>query len=363
MTRNARYPSEIAALKRLLPFCLVFAAAGGLWANEIDNCVQSQMRRQHIPGLSLAVVKEGKVVVAKGYGLANVEHNVAAKPETVYQSGSIGKQFTATAVMLLVGEGKLRLDDKIKKYLDGTPQAWETITVRHLLTHTSGIKNYGPEDLNYRQDYSEKQLLQKVVSLPLDFSPGEKWSYSNTGYILLGIIIRKASGEFYGEYLRKRVFAPLGMDTTRIISEEDIVPNRAAGYRLVNGQLKNQEWVSPSLNTTADGSLYLTVLDLAKWDAALYTERLLKRAALEQMWTAVKTNDGKSHPYGFGWKIGQFRGQKVVEHSGEWQGFQTYIARLLDDKLTIIVLTNLAQADPRKVVYDVADCYLPALSP
>jgi len=122
----------------------------------------------------------------------------------------------------------------------------------------------------------------------MDFAPGEKWSYSNTGYMVLGIVIRRASGEFYGDYLRKRVFTPLGMETARIISEEDIIPNRAAGYHLVNGQLKNQEWVSPSLNTTADGSLYLTVLDLAKWDAALYTEKVLKRSSLEQMWTPVK---------------------------------------------------------------------------
>ena len=316
-------PNIVATLKRVLTVSFfVFVAAGGLWADETDDYVQSQMQRQLIPGLSLAVIKEGKVILAKGYGLANVEHNVPAKPETIYQSGSLGKQFTATAVMLLVEEGKLRLDDKITKYLDGTPQAWKGITVRHLLTHTSGIKNYGPEDLNYRQDYTEKELLHKVVSLPMDFAAGEKWSYSNTGYMLLGIVIRRASGEFYGDYLRKRVFTPLGMKTARIISEEDIIPNRAAGYRLVKGQLKNQEWVSPLLNTTADGSLYLTVLDLAKWDAALYTEKLLKRPSLEQMWTPVKTTDGKSHPYGFGWAIGDPRATGLSSTAGLGKGFR-----------------------------------------
>ncbi len=354
-------PNIAATLKWVLTVSfLMFSAAGGLWGDETDDYVQSHMQRQHIPGLSLAVVKKGKLILAKGYGLANVEHNVPAKPETIYQSGSLGKQFTATAVMLLVEEGKLRLDDKITKYLDGTPQAWKGITVRHLLTHTSGIKNYGPEDLNLRQDYAEKELLQKVVSFPMDFAAGEKWCYSNTGYMLLGIIIRRASGEFYGDYLRKRVFTPLGMETARIISEEDIVPNRAAGYRLVKGQLKNQEWVSPSLNTTADGSLYLTVLDLVKWDAALYTEKLLKRPSREQMWTPVKTTDGKSHPYGFGWSIGEFRGHKVVEHSGAWQGFQTYITRFVDDKLTVIVLANLGEANPGEIAHGVAHRYLTA---
>ena len=347
-------------VKRLLTVSfLVVSAAVGLWAGEIDDYVQAQMQRQHIPGLSLAIVKEGKVILAKGYGFSNVEHNVPAKPETIYQSGSLGKQFTATAVMLLVEEGKLGLDDEITKYLDGTPQAWKGITVRHLLTHTSGIKNYSPEDLNYRQDYSEQELLQKAAALPMDFAAGERWSYSNTGYMLLGMIIRKASGEFYGDYLRKRVFLPLGMETARIISEEDIIPNRAAGYHYINGQLKNQEWVSPSLNSTADGSLYLTVLDLAKWDAALYTEKLLKQSSLEQMWTPVKTTDGKSNPYGFGWFIGESQGHRVIEHSGAWQGFQSYIARFVDDKLTVIVLVNLIESNTRKIVYGVAHRYLP----
>jgi CubicO group peptidase (beta-lactamase class C family) len=341
---------------------LFVARLDALGADEIDDLVQAQMKQQRIPGLSLAVVKEGKVILAKGYGFANVEHGVPAKPETVYQSGSVGKQFTATAVMMLVEEGTLALDDRISKYLDDTPEAWKDITVRHLLTHTSGIKTYGPRDLNFRQDYTEGELVKKAASFPLDFTPGEKWRYSNTGYVLLGVIIRKASGEFYGDLLRKRIFMPLGMETTRIINEEDIVPNRAAGYRLLRGQLKNQEWVSPSLNTTADGSLYLTILDLAKWDAGLYTEKLLKRASLEQMWTPVKTTDGKSHDYGFGWGVREVRGHKVQEHGGAWQGFVSAIVRYPNDKLTVIVLTNLAGANPRKIVQGVVGHYLPELA-
>jgi D-alanyl-D-alanine carboxypeptidase len=348
----------------LLSLLLLQVVIPSAFSAEVDAVVEAYMKERHIPGLSLAVVKEGKVVLAKGYGFANVEHKVPAKAETVYQSGSTGKQFTATAVMMLVEEGKLGLNDKINKHLKGTPETWRDITIRHLLTHTSGIKTYSPSDIDFRRDYSEEELVKKAASLPLDFvPPGAKWKYSNTGYVLLGIIIHKAAGEFYGDYLRRRVFEPLGMDTARIISEADIIAHRAAGYTLINGQLKNQAWVSPALNTTADGSLYLTVLDMARWDAALYTEKLLKKGSLTQMWTPVKTLDGKTNPYGFGWAVHEIKGRQVVEHGGVWQGFAAQIIRYPNDKLTVIVLTNLTQGNPGKLAVQVADVYLPEAAP
>ena len=260
--------------------------------SNIDEYLRTQMQAQQIPGVALAVVRDGKIVLARGYGLANVEHQVPVKPETIFQSGSTGKQFTATAVMMLVEEGKLSLEDKITKYFTDAPESWSNITVRHLLTHTSGMTDY-PRDFDLRRDYTEDDLLQRIKTIPLAFKPGEKWSYSNLAYVTLGILIHKVSGKFYGDFLQERVFKPLDMSTARIISEADIIPNRAAGYRVANGQLKNQDWVSPSLNTTADGALYLTIYDMAKWDAALYTEKLLKRSSLEQMWTKVKLNDGQ----------------------------------------------------------------------
>jgi len=347
----------------LILFSLLIPYPFSAQTDEVDDYVRAQMQKRNIPGLSLAVVKNGEIIKAKGYGLANVELNVPASPQTVYQSGSVGKQFTATAVMMLVEDGKINLDDRIGKYLDDAPELWKDITIRHLLTHTSGIKNYGNRDLNYRLDYTDEELVKKAASFPLDFAPGEKWSYSNTGYVLLGIIIKKASGKFYGDLLRERIFAPLKMDTARVITEEDIVPNRAAGYRLVKGELKNQSYVSPSLNRTADGSLYLTVLDLAKWDAALYTEKLLKRASLELMWAPVKLNNGRTHPYGFGWGLGDVRGHKLIEHAGAWQGFTAHIARYVDDKLTIIVMTNLAGGGPGAIAHGVAGLYNPELRP
>jgi len=330
--------------------------------DKIDDYVKAQMQTQKIPGLSIAVVRNGEVVKAKGYGLANVELNVPASADTVYQSGSTGKQFTATAVMMLVEEGKLALDDKINKYFPDSPESWNNITIRHLLTHTSGTTDY-PKDFDFRRDYTEAELLKKAQAIPLAFAPGDKWSYSNLGYVTLGILLSRVTGKFYGEFLQERIFKPLGMNTARIINEPDIVMNRAAGYRMPKGELKNQEWVSPTMNTTADGSLYLTVLDLAKWDAALYTEKLLKKSSFDQIWTPVKLNDGKTRPYGFGWAFDDVRGHKLIEHGGAWQGFTSHIARYVDDKLTIIVMTNRAGANPGLIAHGVAGLYNPDLTP
>lgn len=330
-------------------------------AGKVDEFIKTEMGRQKIPGVSVAVVRGGEIVLVKGYGYANVEHQAPVKPETFFQSGSMGKQFTATAVMMLVEEGKLNLDEKISKYLGEVPLSWQNITVRHLLTHTGGLTDY-PPDFDFRRDYTEDELLKRAQAIPVAFRPGEKWQYSNLGYVTLGILISKVTGKFYGEFLHERIFQPLGM-SARIINEADIVPNRAAGYRLVKGELKNQEWVSPTLNTTADGSLYLTALDMAKWDAALYTEKLLKRASLEQMWTRVKLNDGQTAPYGFGWFLGEVNGHRLIEHGGAWQGFKSDIARYVDDRLTVIVFANLAQANTDKLTHGVAGLYNPAFIP
>jgi len=351
---------------------LLFAAAAQAISEEptsatVEEFVNPELRAQHIPGVALAVVRDGRIILAAGYGMVNVELGVPTKPESIFQTGSVGKQFTATAVMMLVEESKVGLDDKISKYFPDSPPAWKEITVRHLLTHTSGIPDYTEEKsgggINMRTDYTEEELVKKIAGLPLDFQPGEKWSYSNSGYLILGVLIHHVSGEFYGNFLQRRVFQPLQMTSTRIISEADIIPNRSAGYRLVKGELKNQEWVSPSLNTTADGALYTNVLDLAKWDAALYTEKLLKKSSFDQMWTPVKLNSGKTSPYGFGWRVTEVNGHRLLEHGGAWQGFTMHILRYVDDKLTTIVMTNLdsGHSNPSKIAQGVAALYVPAL--
>lgn len=334
-------------------------AAPTAQTNAVDLYIDSEMVKQHIPGLALLVSRGGQVILAKGYGMANVELQVPVKPDTIFQSGSVGKQFTATAVMMLVEEGKIGLDDPLTKYFPDAPVTWKNVTVRELLSHTAGFTDY-PKNFDMRKDYTEAELIKIVEKIPLAYPPGTSWSYSNLGYLTLGIVIHKVTGEFYGDFLHQRIFQPLAMNTTRIISEADIVPNRAAGYRLYKGNLKNQEWVSPTVNTTADGSLYFSIDDLAKWDAALYTEKLLKRSSLEQMWTVAKLNNGQpnSGDYGFGWFIENKKGHHVVEHEGAWQGFETVISRYVDDKLTIVVLTNLEQAEPTLIADHVAEIYL-----
>jgi CubicO group peptidase (beta-lactamase class C family) len=353
-----------ARTRSVLFVCLLFTCATlALSQSSIDSAVadyvKAEMERQHIPGLALLVTRDGKVVRSEGFGLANVEVQVPVKPETIFQSGSVGKQFTATAVMMLVEAGKIGLNDPLTKYFPEAPPSWKNVTVRELLSHTGGFGDY-PKDFNFRKDWTEPQLLKLVESIPLAYPPGTKWEYSNLGYLTLGILIHRVSGEFYGDFLRQRIFQPLGMQATRIISEADIVPNRAAGYRLVKGELKNQEWVAPAMNTTADGSLYFSIVDLSRWDAALYEGKLLKRSSFDLMWTPVKLKNGQSNKagYGFGWFIEERNGHRCIHHDGSWQGFETAIDRYVDDHLSVVALTNLAGAKPGEITKHVAEMYL-----
>ncbi len=336
-------------------------ASSGL-VGRVDDFVRKEMQRQQVPGVAIGIIGKDAVIAAKGYGEANVELRVPVTRETIFESGSVGKQFTAVAVMLQVEDGKLGLDDSITKYFPDAPPSWRPITVRNLLTHTSGIPDYTSQDLDFRRDYTEDALAKVAYGLPLEFEPGSRWSYSNTGYVLLGILIRKVSGRFYGDVLKDRIFTPLGMKTARIISEEDIVPNRSAGYRLVNGQLKNQEWVAPMFNTTADGSLYLSTNDLIAWDRGLRARAILKPQSWLQIYTPVRLKSGRTYPYGFGWFVDDTAGKPWYHHGGEWQGFKTYISRYLADGLTIIVLTNLADARPERFVDGIAAIVDPRLA-
>jgi CubicO group peptidase (beta-lactamase class C family) len=372
--------SKLLVKSGALLFCAVLLAMGTSSSPpadddaKVDAYVRGEMQRERIPGLALGVYRDGKIVKAEGYGIANLEWDVPVKADTIFQSGSVGKQFTATAVMMLVEEGKVGLDDPIQKYFPDAPETWKGIKIRNLLSHTSGLGEYenGPRTkpdgpFYLRLDMTEDELYKRIAAMPMDFKPGEDWSYRNTNYVLLGILIHRVTGKFYGDYLQERIFKPLGMTSTRIISDRNIISNRASGYELVDGQPKNQEWVSPTFNSTADGALYFTVLDLEKWDAALYTQKLLKKSSFDQMWTVMKLNNGQPNKanYGFAWDINEANGHKLIEHGGAWQGFTTHIARYVDDKLTIVVLTNLdaRHAQPDKIAHAVAGLYLPALMP
>jgi CubicO group peptidase (beta-lactamase class C family) len=321
------------------------------------------MKRQHLPGLSVGILRGDQVLLSRGYGYANLELRVPASDSSIYQSGSLGKQFTAAAVTMLAETGRLSLDDSIVKWLPEGRGVWDGIRVRHLLTHTSGLAEYTDSTFDYRKDYTEDQLVRFAASRPLDFPPGERWSYSNTGYAVLGVLVHRITGRFYGEVLHDLIFAPVGMRTTRIISESDIVPNRSAGYQLVDGQLKNQDWVAPSLNTTADGSLYLSVQDLTRWAVALNHQRTPSAAVLAQAWTPVRLNNGGEYAYGFGWDLTEQRGHPRIGHTGSWQGFKTALYRYPEFGLSVIVLANLAEAEPGAIAEGIAGILQPTLQP
>jgi CubicO group peptidase (beta-lactamase class C family) len=338
------------------------AAAPAPLRERIDAFMRAEMERQQVPGVGIGIVKNGKVVLAKGYGFANLEHQVPTKPETLFQAGSLGKQFTAMAVMLQVEAGKLQLTDPLTKYFPGAPESWAGITVRNLLNHTSGLPDL-EGTLDYRKDYTDEDLARFAYALTLEFAPGSRWSYSNTGYVLLGIIVNRVSGTFYGDVLREKVFKPAGMTTARIISEEDIIPHRAAGYRLVNETLKNQEWVSPSLNTTADGSMYVSVRDMIAWDAAVQARAILKPESWKEILTPAPLTSGATYPYGFGWQLEERAGKPLHQHTGSWQGFTSYFGRYLGEGLSLVVLTNSANASPSRFAQGIAALIAPALAP
>ncbi|MGH9733353.1 MAG: serine hydrolase domain-containing protein [Candidatus Acidiferrales bacterium] len=351
------------------------AALTATQTDAIDQFVKSEMARQRVPGVEVGVYSRGRILLAKGYGLADVELNVPVTPETLMQSGSVGKQFVSAAIMMLVEEHKLSLDDSITKYFPDAPPSWKPILIKNLLSHTSGLSEYesdnrtGPNGPFYlRLDFTEDQLIKKFYALPIEWAPGTNWAYRNTNYVILGVLIHKLTGERYDQFLHDRIFAPLGMNSTRLISDRDIIKNRASGYEIDDhGQLKNQEWVSPTFNSTADGALYFNVLDMAKWDAALYSTRLLTQASLDRIWTVYPLKDGKPNPgnYGYGWEITKFHGHKLIEHGGAWQGFTCDISRYPDDSLTVVVLTNLdsGHSRPEVIAHVVAGLVEPALMP
>ena len=321
---------------------------------KIDRFVSGEMSRQRIPGMAIAVVKNGEAVVAKGYGFANLEHQVPVTTHSIFQSGSVGKQFTAAAIVHLEEHGKLRFDDNIARYLPPTKARWGSITVRQLLTHTSGIPDY-EDEVDWRRDYSERHLAELVGLFRRRSTPGQKFEYSNSGYLLLGIIIRMITGKFHADYVRENIFEPLGMKTARIVSDADIVPNRVAGYRMSKDRILNQDWVSPTFNQTADGCVRLSLNDLLAWERGVRARALLKPESWSQIFAPVVLKSGKTHPYGFAWEIRQKSGQTVHSHDGSFQGFEAILTRYIEEELTIIALANLVEVDLAQVTQHLAE--------
>jgi CubicO group peptidase (beta-lactamase class C family) len=351
--------------RAFLLFAIQAASASLLQADPIDDYISLEMAINHLPGVALAVDRGGAVIKMAGYGLANVELNVPVTTKSVFQIQSVTKQFTATAIMMLMEEGKLSLDDKLSKHLEGTPNTWNEITIRHLLTQTSGIKDFINEPTaSLRLEATEQEIFQSLVTRPLDFAPGQKYAYSNSNYHLLAMVIRKITGESYGDFLRHRVFDPLKMRETRIASWTDLVPNRVAGYLWENNKLVNGQFVAESILAYGGGGIFSTIDDMTKWDLALRGETLLKRSSLDQMWAPARLNDGTYSNYGFGWGVGGDAPHRFARHSGaHMTGFTSHILRFLDDDLSVIVLLNSRNGDPAKIAQTIAGMYLAALKP
>lgn len=330
---------------------------------SFDAFVVSQMEKQRIPGLSLAVVKNGRVVFAKGYGTANLELNVPASPETVYALGSVSKQFTAAAILMLAQDGKLDLDASVTNYLRDLPREWDGVTLRHLLTHTSGIKDEewkgGRADFSHGE-WSQEEVIKTAFG-PLDSPPGEKWVYNNAGYRLLGMIIEKVSGKSYWDFLQSKIFGPLQMNSTRNSDPKVIIHNRAQGYVPSGDKYLIREAVTPSA-AFSEGALVSTVLDLAKWDAALYGESILKKASFDKMTTRAIKIPRYNCYYGFGWFLYDAYGHRMMDHTGAILGFGAYIGRGIDDGITVIVLANSEDADCTPIAKKVTGLYVAALA-
>lgn len=342
----------------ILTLCTLVSAK----ADKVDSYINTQMRQLHIPGISLAVIRNGQIIKAKGYGVANVELYTPATKETVYEIGSMTKQFTATAVMMLVEEHKLSLDDELSRYFPDY-SAWSHVTVRNLLNHASGIQNYTDVGDFSRTEFKRDEILKLFYGLRVDFQPGETWAYCNTGYYLLGMIVEKASGKPFWEFLNERIFKVIGMTVTRNGDPKAIIANRASGYGWQNNKLENRDATSATAAFSA-GALVSTVEDLAKWDAALYTGRLIQKSSLNQIWTPIKLAGNATAPfnYGFGWYIDTYHGRRVIWHDGGTAGFSSVITRFVDDKLTIILLTNLADPILEPLARDIATIYVPSLA-
>lgn len=344
---------------------LALTMSASACADKVDDAIRTLMTRQHIPGLSLAVIQNEKVVKCRGYGLASLELRVPATADTVYELASLTKAFVSNAVFLLKQDGKLSLEDKIGKYISDLPTTWSEIKIRHLLSHTSGIPDYA-NDLRhgFTHDATPEDIVQFVKGSPLKCVPGAKWTYSNTDYVILAMIIRKVSGLTYDQFLARRMFVPLKMAATRRDSADEVVPNRSSGYLWYgSGGLHNASFLQYMETNHGDRGILSTVKDLAKWDAALSSDVLFSPESKKEMWSPIKLNDGSTYSHGMGWFIDTVNGHRHSSHAGGSPGTATMFARYPDDGLTVIVLANGGADNVFALDNAVAQCYVPALRP
>jgi len=342
--------------KLILLFLLIHVLAYGQ-TDSTDLIVQKMMKDQKITGLSVAVIKNGNPVVNKGYGLANVEHNVPVTAETVIRLGSVSKQFFTTAILKLQEEGKLSIEDSVHTFFPDAPETWRPIQVKHLMSHTSGLKRESPAYDNNKM-ISDLEIIKAAYPLPLDFKTGDKYQYCNLAYYMLAQIITQVSGKPWQDYIQEKLFLPAGMKNSRMTDFYPIIPNRASGYMHKKGVLVNADAmyaVRPS------GGFLSTSTDMILWDKVLREKNIiLKKENWELLWQHfIKTADvpGSKAYYGFGWMIDEYNGRKMVMHGGANIGFRSYYTRFVNDGLSIIIMTNTDEANPAAIVRALSDYY------
>jgi D-alanyl-D-alanine carboxypeptidase len=332
---------------------------------DMDNFITSHMEKNNIPGVLVAVASRGKILHLNTYGMANVELSVPVADNSVFEIGSISKQFVSVAAMLLVEEKKLDLDDPIHKYLSYLPSEWLGVTVRQLLTHTSGIPDY--EEIHsydsYRTRFTPEEIIKIAHSRPVDFEPGTGWYYSNTGYFLMSMIVERIEGQPLGKVLKSRIFDPLGMTQTRMADPEAIIPHRAEGYWVNKAnELINRNPTETS-STLGAGGILSSAADLVKWDAALYGNDLLTEESKTEMWTPTILPNGRNTGYAFGWVVTPYKGLKSQHHSGQVAGFIAFFYRFPEQEAAVVIFMNRYQVSAAPLRTAVIHTFMPSLGP
>ena len=333
---QALSPANRLMFRRFVLLISIAAASRAQDTSRIDQIVQSYVSAKTFMGTVL-VARNNEVLFSKGYGMANLEWDIPNAPSTKFRLGSVTKQFTAASILLLEERGKLKVEDPVKKYMPGAPAAWEKITIFHLLTHTSGIASFtGFADYKQTEPFetTPEKLVARFRDKPLEFAPGEKWNYSNSGYVLLGYLIEKISGQKYATFVQENIFTPLGMKDSGYDSNSTIILHRASGYTPSKDGPINAGFIHMSIPFSA-GSLYSTTEDLLRWERGLFGGKVLSAASLEKMTTPFKQD------YAFGLGVHTTSGHKVIDHGGGIEGFNTHLAYYPDDQLTVVVLGNL----------------------
>ncbi|HRK22618.1 MAG TPA: serine hydrolase domain-containing protein [Fimbriimonadaceae bacterium] len=347
-----------------------FAALAGLMAlvvspvsaDKFDDEIEKLLKDAKAAGCAIAVSEKGRTTFAKGYGFANLEHRVKMRPDHVHELASVSKQFTAVSILQLVDAGKLKLDDSLDRFFDGAPESWKKVQISHLLNHTSGLPDYLSALGNPGLDVNDNRLVSLISDKPLVFEPGSKWEYSNSGYMMLGLIVAKVSGLSFGDYMQKHLFDPAGMKTAAWNDTRLLLPNRADGYSLRSGVIVREPFTSSSLSKTGDGQVMASALDLLAWAKALDEGRLLKPATAARMNEICEPSkqsvEGETRGYGFGVMLRR-RGELLVQqHGGGWMGTRTHLIRYIKESKTLVILGNSDSAPIDKILALCEDRFL-----